>query len=63
MAISGIILAGGRSSRMGLDKSLLQYNHETLIERTVSKLRHCADEIIIASNSTAKYNLPGIVEV
>ena len=63
MAISGIILAGGRSSRMGLDKTLLQYNNETLIERTVRNLRHCADEIIIASNSTAKYNLPGIVEV
>lgn len=63
MAVSGIILAGGRSSRMGRDKTLLQIENETLIERTVNKLRQFADEIIIASNDTAKFNLPGTVEV
>lgn len=63
MAVSGIILAGGRSSRMGRDKTLLLYDNETLIERTVRKLRNFVDEIIVASNNTAKYNLPGIVEV
>ncbi|SDE70677.1 molybdenum cofactor guanylyltransferase [Sporomusa acidovorans] len=63
MDVSGIILAGGRSSRMGRDKTLLVYNDETMIERTVRKLRNFVDEIIVASNSTAKYNLPGIVEV
>jgi len=63
MAVSGIILAGGRSSRMGRDKTLLLFKNETLIERTVRKLQNFVDEIIIASNHTAKYNLPGIVEV
>ena len=63
MAVSGIILAGGRSSRMGRDKTLLLIKNETLIERTVRKLRGFVDEIIIASNHTAKYDLPGIVEV
>lgn len=63
MAVSGIVLAGGHSSRMGRDKTLLIYNNETLIQRTVRKLQTVADEIIIASNNTAKYNLPGITEV
>ncbi|TWH45633.1 molybdenum cofactor guanylyltransferase [Sporomusa sp. KB1] len=63
MAVSGIILAGGRSSRMGRDKTLLVFKNETLIERTVRKLQNFVDEVIIASNHTAKYNLPGIVEV
>jgi molybdopterin-guanine dinucleotide biosynthesis protein A len=63
MAVSGIILAGGRSSRMGRDKTLLVVERETLIERTVNELRGVTDEIIIASNATAKYGLPGVPEV
>jgi molybdopterin-guanine dinucleotide biosynthesis protein A len=38
MAVSGIILAGGRSSRMGRDKTLLVYRNETLITRTVNEI-------------------------
>ncbi len=63
MAVSGIVLAGGLSSRMGRDKTLLLYNNETLIQRTVRKLQTVVDEIIIASNNTAKYNIPGIIEI
>ncbi|MDR7866601.1 MAG: molybdenum cofactor guanylyltransferase [Sporomusaceae bacterium] len=63
MAVSGIILAGGRSSRMGRDKTLLVVENETLIERTVKELREVTDDIIIASNATAKYGLPDVREV
>lgn len=63
MNASGIILAGGRSSRMGRDKTLLSVEAETLIERTVKELRKVTDEIIIASNQSSKYKLPGTLEV
>lgn len=63
MAASGIILAGGRSSRMGRDKTLIMYKNETLIARTVNELRGVTDDIVIASNDTAKYNLAGVREV
>jgi molybdopterin-guanine dinucleotide biosynthesis protein A len=63
MKISGIILAGGRSSRMGQDKTLMSVQAETLIERTVRELGQVAAEIIIASNQNSKYNLPGTMEV
>lgn len=63
MGISGIILAGGQSMRMGRDKTLMTYNNETLVEHTVKEMGKFADEIIIASNNTNKYNLPGIIEV
>ena len=63
MGVSGIILAGGRSLRMGRDKTLLLLNNETLIERTIKKLQNVVDEIIIASNQTEKYNFPGLMEV
>ena len=63
MAVSGIILAGGQSSRMGQDKTLMSIETQTLIERTVKELRKVSDEIIIASNQFNKYNLPGTFEV
>ena len=63
MEVSGIILAGGRSSRMGRDKTLLLFNNETLIERIVKELKGVVDDIIIASGRTVKYNIDGIPEV
>ncbi|NPV30080.1 MAG: molybdenum cofactor guanylyltransferase [Firmicutes bacterium] len=63
MKASGIILAGGCSSRMGRDKSLMVYNRQTLIERTVNELRKVVEDIVIASNHTSKYNISGVVEV
>lgn len=63
MKASGIVLAGGHSSRMGKDKTLLSYNSETLIERTVKELSKAVDQIIIASNETSKYNIPGTIEI
>ncbi len=61
--VSGIVLAGGRSSRMGQDKTLMSVNSEILIERTVKELRKTVDEIIIASNQKCKYNIPDTVEI
>jgi len=63
MEASGIILAGGLSSRMGADKNLMAYSNETLIEHMVKEMRQVVDEIIIASNHTAKYGIPGTTEV
>jgi molybdopterin-guanine dinucleotide biosynthesis protein A len=63
MKISGIILAGGKSRRMGQDKTLMTINNETLIEHTVKELKHVTDEIIIAGNHRDKYQFSGIREV
>lgn len=63
MAVSGVVLAGGFSSRMGRDKMLLTIENEPLLMRTVKELRSVADEIIVASNHTSRYNLDGVREV
>lgn len=51
-----IILAGGKSSRMGKDKAFLELGEGTLIEMLVEKGRAFGfDEIIIVSNEIEKY--------
>ncbi|MFZ7101684.1 MAG: molybdenum cofactor guanylyltransferase [Peptococcaceae bacterium] len=56
-----IILAGGKSSRMGMDKALLELGELTLIERIVNKGRtYGFPEIIVVANETEKYSLHGV---
>lgn len=50
MSYSGIILAGGKSSRMGEDKALMEWDGTPMIQRTAQLLRGFSNEIIIASN-------------
>ncbi|MBK3519281.1 molybdenum cofactor guanylyltransferase [Carboxylicivirga marina] len=50
--LTGIVLAGGLSSRMGKDKGLIQYNGSALIEYSINALKPLCSEIIISSNNT-----------
>lgn len=45
---AGFVLAGGRSSRMGTDKSLLSFAGEPLIARAVRNLREAQVDVFIA---------------
>ena len=53
--ISGAILAGGKSSRIGTDKALLKLDGQTLIERAVSTLRPYTGDPIIITSASDKY--------
>ena len=52
------IFSGGKSSRMGYDKSLLSINGQTLIERIVEDIQHCqpVDGDTFICSGTKKYN-------
>lgn len=53
--ITGIILAGGKSSRMGSDKGMLELYGKKFIEHIISAVKPNVDRIIIIANNT-NYN-------
>ncbi|MDD2371888.1 MAG: molybdenum cofactor guanylyltransferase [Firmicutes bacterium] len=54
--ITAIILAGGKSSRMGRDKSLLRLGNITLIEHVIMSIRPYVKSILIVTNEQEKYS-------
>ena len=48
--ITGIILAGGKSSRMGTDKALFVLNGSTFLDHIIRALEPLVDDILIVSN-------------
>ena len=49
--ITGIILAGGKSSRMGTDKGFVMYKNKAFIQHIIEAIHPLVDEIIIVSNN------------
>jgi len=58
MKVTGIILAGGQSSRMGTDKAFIKLGNKTLIQHSIDKLKEFCNEIIISSNKNFKTEYP-----
>ena len=53
--ILGAILAGGKSERMGKDKSFLNLNNKTLIEHTINKVKKHFKELVIITNQENQF--------
>ena len=58
--VTGIILAGGRSSRFGSNKALADFGGVTLIERVLETLRILFEKNIIITNSPDEYRFLGL---
>lgn len=59
--LTGIILAGGKSSRMGKDKGLCQFNGKALVSYAIETMKPlCGNLIISANHFPEKYKQYGI---
>ncbi len=59
--MNAVILAGGKSSRMGSNKAFLELKGKTFIELQIELLREMFDDIFISANTPSEYeylNLP-----
>jgi molybdopterin-guanine dinucleotide biosynthesis protein A len=63
--ISGFILAGGRSSRMGTDKALLMVQGEPLLQRMKNLIEPFCNQVFISGSNPeySKYDAPLIPDI
>jgi FdhD protein len=54
--VTGVILAGGSSSRMGKNKAMLLVDNIPIIERSYNTLSHLFHEVIIVTNTPQEYD-------
>jgi len=58
--VTGIILSGGKSSRMGRNKSLLKIGDLTIIERVCDLMKSLFNKVILITNDPADYKFLNI---
>jgi molybdopterin-guanine dinucleotide biosynthesis protein A len=60
MQVTGVILAGGRSRRMGRDKALLPFGPGLLIERVIEVVRQVTADVILITNTPEQHRRLGL---
>ena len=66
MSMTGVILAGGKSRRMGRDKAFLPFGDGVLIERVIEVLEQVTAEMLLITNTPepyARFGLPMVADV
>jgi molybdopterin-guanine dinucleotide biosynthesis protein A len=53
--MTGVILAGGESTRMGKNKAFIEINGKRIIDRTVSLFREIFDDVLLVTNTPLDY--------
>jgi molybdenum cofactor guanylyltransferase len=61
--LSGVVLAGGPSSRMGADKALLDVGGEPLVLRAVRTLAALCEDVVVASGDGRRLAGLGVAQV
>lgn len=58
---TAIILAGGKSSRMGFDKQFIMIDNKTIVDLIVEKLRNRFSDIIVVTNKKECYTDKNVI--
>jgi molybdopterin-guanine dinucleotide biosynthesis protein A len=58
--VTGVVLAGGKSSRMGFNKALIEFGGRRLIDATVERLSELFSEVLIIANNLELYSYLGV---
>ena len=58
--VTGVILAGGKSRRMGENKALMQLGNDSLIGHVIHRMRLLTDELLLITNSPTEYAHLGV---
>ncbi len=58
--ITGIILSGGKSTRMGQNKSFMKIGDQTIIDRIITLMKSLFKEVIIITNEPELYEYTGL---
>ncbi|HJX34374.1 MAG TPA: molybdenum cofactor guanylyltransferase [Desulfatiglandales bacterium] len=58
--VTGVILAGGKSSRFGVNKALMEINGFRLIDRVTGLLSSIFEQVILIANSPEEYSYLGL---
>lgn len=59
--MTAIILAGGKSSRMGRDKSAVDFNGEPFLLRSVRQIKELFGEVVIVTNQEIPFEVPDAI--
>lgn len=61
--LTGLVLCGGASQRMGRDKALLEHRGTTLLAGLTARLARECDPVILASGEAPRFSSLGLEEV
>lgn len=63
MKLTGIVLAGGLSTRMGQDKAGLPWGDSDLLHTVLAKLAPICNQLVVVSNKPRTIQMPNVVIV
>ena len=60
--LTGVVLAGGKSTRLGQDKAEIVYLGQTLLQRSIDLLQTMTGQVLVAGRSDPNFGVPSLLD-